>query len=80
MIDTDLEAEINPSIETEERIREQEERARRYMEAAAAAALEEARQRQVRRHKLKMNECSNALFARGPGAWALDALEGALEE
>lgn len=38
VIDTDLEAEINPSIETEERIREEYEAAARRAEEAAAAA------------------------------------------
>jgi ubiquitin fusion degradation protein 1 len=43
VIDTDLEAEINPSIETEERIQEEyEAAARRAAEAAAAAAAAEA--------------------------------------
>ena len=43
VIDTDLEAEVHPSIETEERIREEEAAAQRHAtEAAAAAAAAEA--------------------------------------
>lgn len=42
VIDTDLEAEINPSIETEDRIRAEEEEAQRRLEAVARAALEDA--------------------------------------
>lgn len=42
----DLEAEINPSIETEERIREEYEAAARRAAEAALAAADEARQQQ----------------------------------
>lgn len=46
VIDTDLEADINPSIETEERIREEYEAASQRAAAAAAAAAAAVRQQQ----------------------------------
>jgi ubiquitin fusion degradation protein 1 len=46
VIDTDLEAEINPSIETEERIREEYEAAAQRAAEAALAAAAAARQQQ----------------------------------
>ncbi|KAL4434646.1 hypothetical protein ABPG77_002769 [Micractinium sp. CCAP 211/92] len=46
VIDTDLEAEINPSIETEERIREEYEAAARRAAEAALAAATAAQQQQ----------------------------------